>query len=91
MVSCKGQHASGYIARVNEHAEFMRYMKDLGKAWGMLGERLQESWGGLEKGSQTLSEVFLGEGLSEAFFRELGLLKKNVVEFIHGAGVHCEV
>ena len=34
---------------------------------------------------------FWGEGLSEAFFRELGLLKKNVVEFIHGAAVHCEV
>ena len=100
MVSCKGQHASGYIARVNEHAEFMRYMKDLGKAWGMLGERLQESWGGLENAWEDFGapweagpclRYFWGEGLSEAFFRELGLLKKNVVEFIHGAGVHCEV
>ncbi len=54
MVSCKGQHASGYIARVNEHAEFMRYMKDLGKAWGMLGEdfrSLGEGWRMLEKNS----------------------------------------
>ena len=100
MVSCKGQHASGYIARVNEHAEFMRYMKDLGKAWGMLGERLQESWGGLENawedfgapwGGWTLSEVFLGGGPFGGIFSGTRPLKKNVVEFIHGAGVHCEV
>ena len=100
MVSCKGQHASRYIARVNEHAEFMRYMGDLGKAWGMLGERLRESWGGLENawedfgeawGGLTLSEVFLGGGPFGGIFSGTGLLKKNVVEFIHGAGVHCGV
>ena len=88
MVSCKGQHASSDIARVSEHAEFMRYMGDLGKAWGMLGERLRESWGGLENawedfgeawGGLTLSEVSLEGGPFGGLFSGTGPLQKSVM------------
>ena len=63
-----------------------------GKVLGLLGRvgkclrRLREAWGGL-----TLSEVSLGGGPFGGIFSGTGPLKKSVVEFIHGAGVHCEV
>ena len=87
MVSCKGQHASSDIARVSEHAQFMCYMGDFGKAWRMLGERLRESGGGLEnawedfgeaRGGLTLSEVSLEGGpFLRHFFGNWALSKKR--------------
>ena len=49
-------------------------------------EDFGEAWEGL-----TLTEVFLGGGPFGGIFSGTGPLKKSVVEFIHGAGVHCEV